>query len=244
MKIPDYYVHILHSIRKSILLGEQTDLICCWGRTNFEFCKCLGFSNVVLMDERPFSFYDSDSDRLTEYGELVYWGSCIFRHKWTAILKGFDYFDSVVSVDWDCRQVQKVDDDWWQRQLSFGVPFRATLKRTHKSTLSAFWRSGGERFVLGHCGCALFCDREFVSNCARTNTDNPRFLQKQAMAKYLDGMHGRWIGSQKYAQLGYEADFFLLNTRNQYFRPKMDSVVWEYSRDYQVPKNAKDANTI
>jgi len=229
---PDYYHGVLVNVRDSVALGEQTDLVCCWGETNLKFCKSLGLSNVILMDKHPYGVCSKKAGKREGRGldDIIYAGSCIFRHKWQALLKGFECFDVVMSVDWDARQIQKLTSAWWDRQLSFDVPFRGTLRKTAVPKYSAVWREKNS-FFLPQCGCILFLSQQFVQQCMKTNEEFPKLLQKQALGKTFDDLHGGWIGLNAYVSLGYEADFFLLNSRRQYKIPEPKNVIWEYPKE-------------
>ena len=37
-KPPDLYLRLLQDVKTSVMRGEQTDMVLCWGVQNFKFC--------------------------------------------------------------------------------------------------------------------------------------------------------------------------------------------------------------
>lgn len=205
VRCPNYYVNLLYLLRESKDRGDQTDIVYCWGKDNYDFCKYVGFENVVLFSERKHIYGE-------RAGAL---GTTLFIHKWDALLNAFDRFSAVVSVDWDFMQVQPISDAWWKEQEAYGVPFRAKLFKTTKSYRGAFWRGSVEQSkFIPHCGCGWFGDKEIVKEAKEASDREMSFSQQQSLAKAMDQRNDQiFLPPEEYKKLGYEADFVDLGPR-------------------------------
>lgn len=232
---PDSYCGVLREVRRSAKREEQTDLVCIWGKDNYRFCESVGLKNLVLMNEDAYGSPKLQEERSVRYGGMVYWGVNHFWHKWQALLKAFETFDSIMSVDWDCVQKKVLTTDWWEKQEEPGVPFRATLTRQNNCGWAAKWRRS-KKFVkkgalphdagfVPYCGCMWLGDVGFVERCFKRAEKIPYWMQQQCVARELDSMHGdKWIGVRKYRHLGYEPSF--LRIGHQLRGSTRKNVVW------------------
>jgi len=157
------------------------------------------------MDEKPFA-HETLEYRQNPRENLLTRNH--FIHKFYGALKGFDYFDSLVQVDWDVVQLKPLTDNWWEKQDSYGVPFRAAIRKGIRQCFCAKWRKDQEdRRKITQCGCIWFGDRTFVNSCIDINHENPVWMPEIVVSRKLDNIYGTWIGTDEYIRLGYEADF-------------------------------------
>ena len=229
-RVPDHHVRLLYDIRDSVDNQERTDMICCWGIENFNYCAYHGLKNIYLMRETPYEYQESRI-RMDGFGGTVQWGRNHFIHKWLAIQKAMTKFDSIAVVDWDCRQVGQINDDWWERQEKVGVSFRATLHLGRRKKWWADWRGPGKN-ELPYFGCVWIGDKTFVADCMKLSEENPLWMQQQCVAKWFDKGRGRWKGTKVYKEQGYEADF--VRMERQCFKPDRTKVVWEMTKKKRV----------
>lgn len=84
---------------KTISLNETVYV---WGEENNQFITSLGY-NTKLMSVNP-----------TEYGDHFYYDSNQFMiHKLIAVKMGVEDYGEVIFLDWDCKQVKEVDENFY-----------------------------------------------------------------------------------------------------------------------------------
>jgi len=232
---PDFYQGLLREVKESTRLGEQSDLTCVWGRDNFRFCLKAGLRNVLCISEEPYGCPKRKQERVDYYKGLSPWGHNHFWHKWQSLRMGLEEFESVVSVDWDCKQIRPLTDEWWDRQKSYGVSFRASLVKQPNFSWAARWRRK-ESFInngctsedvklLPFCGCFWTNNKKLVERCIWFSERVFFWMPEQALARWLDETHGeKWIGIEAYRKLGYEPDFIKVD--HQLKKPSIHSRIW------------------
>jgi len=235
---PHFYHGLLREVQISAGIGEQSDLTCVWGLDNYRHCLLSGLRHVVLMSEEPYGCPKRTAERVDYYKGLSPWGYNHFWHKWQAIRYGLSLYEAIVSVDWDCKQIGSLDQEWWERQGSYGVSFRATLIKQPNFTWAAKWRkrppfvgkiNPDDAKLVPFCGCFWTNSTELADECIGFSERVHFWMPEQALARWLDKTHGeKWIGVRAYKKLGYEPEF--IKVVHQLQCPHRSKLIWRVDR--------------
>lgn len=79
------------------------EIVFVWGTENYKFIKSLGFECNLISEDS------------TQYGDdYLYDSDKYMIHKLMAIKLGVESFSEVVFLDWDCKQLKSIDDNFYE----------------------------------------------------------------------------------------------------------------------------------
>ena len=120
-----------------------------------------------------------------------------YYHKIHAIQLAHEEFDCVLQEDFDVLPVRKWDDSIWDL-LAKGSSFQANLYFYKRA--KCLWRKEEQR-KLTNGGCTYTRGKEPIDEIIKVWKRYPNKSVEPAMSRYLDELHGGWIGIEKYREL-------------------------------------------
>lgn len=158
-----------------------------FGKENYEMAKDLGVEDCVMINEDPF-IYD------------------LQREFWKHKLDIFQYameedgFDEMVYLDWDCIPIKPLFPDFWdilgkKSEIQCNLQFYRRRK--------CLWRTEEWRKTCNG-GFVYMRDKTIPSKLQKTWAEMPenmRFWDEIIISKYVDDIHGGWMGIEKYWNL-------------------------------------------
>lgn len=187
---------------------HEKNVIYAYGHDNQTFLQQQGLASVLISAD-PIVNWDNAEQRNPSDGNRVQWGLSMWRHKLDAIHHALYQAEAVIWLDWDCRQVAPLPLDFWEK-LAAGPPFRASL-RSYLG-VQAGWRTiRPDKRLVPH-GAWQYYRRENTTDTigdviAAHKTHYPTKTDETAVAKYLDLLHGGWIGEEQW-KATYEPDCY------------------------------------
>lgn len=218
---PDAFAAVLKSTIRAYERQDEIDSVYVFGQDNVDFLRYHGYRNVIKLDNRSFCApkvhdqYHHRWDGAWVHGHSYWW------HKLRIIEAALrDYPDGVIWMDFDIQQMVKPVPSWFWDEIVEGPPFKASLYRQRNWCWGAGWRYSvrwnyphlmlradenpkEQSQIVPGCGFLYIREKEVIKTILDIQRVEPFWLDHQLFAFYLDEKHGRWIGAEKYVELGY-----------------------------------------
>lgn len=93
------------------------EVVYVWGKDNYNNLKNLGYDCVLISDD-PYDYTIADNHTFVNHKSLI--------HKIIGLGHALHQHDEIIFVDWDCRKIKEIDDNFYNlirnRNSDFQVP--------------------------------------------------------------------------------------------------------------------------
>lgn len=190
--------------------AERDEIDCAaiyaYGEENYDALEgYLPMHELELASPDPIVNWDGAPERNPEDRNTVNWGVSMWRHKLDAMRRALTEAPQVIWLDWDVHQIADLPPDFWSR-LADGPPFGACLRYYKRP--QTWWRPRGQQKAVPH-GAWVYVRQEALDGILKAHEEHtPKSTDEIAYARWLDEVHGGWIGVDRYRELGYDPGFY------------------------------------
>jgi hypothetical protein len=197
-----------------------------FGKDNYDILTKKGF-NCKLVSDEPVLYH---KDKTSE----LYNGAHYYTHKLHVFREAMKDFDQIVFLDWDCIEIKKTPDDFWDI-LAKKYPIQAIL-RSYKH-VKCPWRKIDKR--LRPCASFVYiADKTIPDKLFELWEERKDLSEEQIIALYTDGLVGGWKGIETYWEKFEPVFFKLQNT----YKEKEKNICFLHFNKHNVRGYLSSAN--
>lgn len=178
---------------------DTPTLLYCWGLNNYKKLQEAGLK-PILLGVHPYHNWSGNPDtpEAPKFKGVIRYGVSMWLHKLKAVKEALKEHEQVLWLDGDVQQMRELPKQWW-RLMQRGAPYRASLSRYKQP--QCLWRKDRVARTLVPYGGIQYFRRDWIDVLIDYQFYEDRTMSDEiAIMKFLDALHGGWIGVERWAK--------------------------------------------